>query len=585
MQTTLHRALRQTMGIAALTVVLLSASCGGGGGDSSTPGTPSSQITMKGTVAAGNPLAGVTLIIKDAAGHSVTATTAADGTYGLDATGLTPPFLAQVSTASGAKMYSVSAENNTTTVVNVTPLTDLIIRSWYEVQAVDVDTAFGAPATYPAPSPQAVDVIATVVRNMVQLWLDQAGVDSANFNLISTPFTADGAGFDLVLDRTTVNPATGAVVISDGTTTQSSTLTAQAGSVEVSTTTTGPNGSSSSAVTTVVPVQTAQQSALDAITANLNNFASVVNTKGAALTAADVLPFFDQGLLNEGLNRDQFAASVVSEFAGLTMSFNVLGIKALNTDAGTAEVLFKVTRSLGSQSQTETADFFFKNTGGTWLLFGDQRIASVSILAEMRTNQGSFTGDNGPDVNVDVQPLVGAATGVTVSGGIWSGATLTHSGTVIDVVNRDHFFINSGILTQLPAAGTPITVTLATANGPVSYTIPLNAWTNEAVSITNLTGTLAASVIGTTQTVNWTLPKTFPIARVKLNVQAFTGDQTQPGTTECQVDGPVLGITATTGQIAIPTTCPGGLPVVQVNINLNVTGVNGERETVIYQFL
>jgi hypothetical protein len=365
-------------------------------------------------------------------------------------------------------------------------------------------------------------------------------------------------------------------------------VTPATGSIGVSTTTTGPNGTSSSTNTTVVPTQSAQQTALDAISTTLNNFSAVVNAKGSALTVADILQYFDPGFLNDGQNRDQFAQDAVSNLAGSTISFTVLSIKNLDTTNSVADVVFQFSASQGGQTETQTVEFFFKQVSGTWLLSGNQRIASVNVDAEMRTNQGAFTGDNGPDVNVDVQPPQGTVSGVTISGGgIWSGATLTQSGVVSNPSGTlDHFYINSGpLLATLPPAGSPFTLTLTLATGgSVSYTLPINSWTNEAISITSPTGSsLADANLGSTLPVNWTLPKTFPIARVKLSVLTFTGDQTLPSTIQCDTDGPILGITATSATVTVPATCS-GMPVLQVNLNLDVEGVNGEREQVIYQF-
>jgi hypothetical protein len=583
---TINFKLLVVLGIVLLFSGLVFISCSGGGGGGGSQGV---QYNLSGTVASGSPLGGVALILKDSLGQSLSATTAANGTYSLDTTGLTPPFLIQVATGGSTTLYSVSADANPQT-VNVTPLTDVIVRSWYGVQNVSADTAFNAPASNPAPTPASVSIVSTLVQNAVQLWLNQAGVTAATFNLISTPFTANGTGVDLVLDQTTVNPSTGSLIISDGTTTQTSTLTVTpaTGSIGVSTTTTGPNGTSSSTNTTVVPTQSAQQTALDAISTTLNNFSAVVNAKGSALTVADILQYFDPGLLNDGQNRDQFAQDAVSNLAGSTISFTVLSIKNLDTTNSVADVVFQFSASQGGQTETQTVEFFFKQVSGTWLLSGNQRIASVNVDAEMRTNQGAFTGDNGPDVNVDVQPPQGTVSGVTISGGgIWSGATLTQSGVVSNPSGTlDHFYINSGpLLATLPPAGSPFTLTLTLATGgSVSYTLPINSWTNEAISITSPTGSsLADANLGSTLPVNWTLPKTFPIARVKLSVLTFTGDQTLPSTIQCDTDGPILGITATSATVTVPATCS-GMPVLQVNLNLDVEGVNGEREQVIYQF-
>ena len=76
---------------------------------------------------------------------------------------------------------------------------------------------------------------------------------------------------------------------SGGGVTQNTTLTAAGGSITVVTTTTGTNGTSTSSNTTVVPVQTAQQMAIDEITTAFNGFANAVNTKGESLAASDLL--------------------------------------------------------------------------------------------------------------------------------------------------------------------------------------------------------------------------------------------------------------------------------------------------------
>src|SRR5512142_3327314 len=115
-------------GLSCIALVTAGCSSGSGGGNGN-------QRTVSGTAASGAPLASVTVTLKDATGASRTATTAADGRFSIDTTGLTPPFLVLVADAGGA-LYSVSADAAAQSTINVTPLTDLIIRSWYEVQGV-----------------------------------------------------------------------------------------------------------------------------------------------------------------------------------------------------------------------------------------------------------------------------------------------------------------------------------------------------------------------------------------------------------------------------------------------------------------
>ena len=68
----------------------------------------------------------------------------------------------------------MSADPNANTTINVTPLTDMIVRSWYTVQGTTVNTAFTSPGTYSPPTPTDVKVISSVVLSIVQGWLQAA---------------------------------------------------------------------------------------------------------------------------------------------------------------------------------------------------------------------------------------------------------------------------------------------------------------------------------------------------------------------------------------------------------------------------
>jgi hypothetical protein len=585
-------ALRRRSAICAVSfVLLLVAGCGGGGGggDDAPPAqnTPP-QTAASGTAAVGAPIAGAQVTLKDSQGTSRTATTGTDGTYSVNTTGLVPPFFLQVSNTGGT-LYSVSADANNTTTINITPLTDLIIRSWYNVQGVTVDTAFAAPATNPPPAPAQVDLIAEVVRNVVQLWLDQAGV-AADFNLISSPFTANGTGVDEVLDRTSVNPGTGQITITGGGTTQSSTLTATGGEINVTTTTTSPDGETSSTAGTVVPVTSAEQQALSGITAALQSFAAAINTNGAGLQVSHVMPFLDPNLVSEGQNAGQFAAEVVDSFSGgTTVAFELLQIKSLDTTNNVAGVLLDIAFSQGGATAHEEQEFFFTKVGDSWLISGDGRIASLSVQAEGRRDQSGGSGDMaGPAINVHVTTPDNTVTAVTITGGgIWNSATtLTQGATSVEASgNFDNFFINSGTLGTLVPAGTNFTLTLTRADASqVSYVVPSNAFTTELISITSPTGhALSDASLGQPLSVSWTLPTTFAIRNIQLMAIGFNGPSNDPSTEQCFTEGPVLSPTATTAQIIIPATCAGE-NVVSVNINLSVNGVNGERNQVIYFF-
>jgi hypothetical protein len=574
-----------------------------GGGRSATVAiTVPVPSALSGVAAHGAAIAGAVVTLVDKKGAILATTTGSDGSYTLDTTGLKPPFMVKVQLGDTA-LYSVSADAETASIINVNPLTDLIIRSWYQVQGASVDAAFTTPATNPPPTPDQVQLISNVVVQVTALWLQQAGVDTTTYNPINTAF-AVGDGADQVLDQTVVDTDNGTITITDGAgTTQDSTVDYGTGTITVDTSTTGPSGSSSSETGTVVATTTAMQTALTDITTTLSAFTGTVNAKGSALKASDLNPYLDAKLLNEGLNKALFADSTADQFRGLTLSFQILDITSLDTTNGLADVSFTASAIQGDQTQTQIAEFFFKQqSDGSWLFYGDQLPAKLGVQSEVRTSQGFITGDSGPDINVDIRPIKGAYTSITIDDGalgIFTDTALTKDGTEVDTytpnpavpgttveVDLDEFFANSGVLADLVPAGTPMTVTMTPATGsPKNYTVHTNAFTTESISITNLTGTTVTTDAhpGTPLHVEWTLPTTFAIAEVKLSATVWDGDQTQNTTNSCQSDGPILGITATSADVTFATSCSSN-PVKQASLNLNVIGVNGERESVIYSF-
>lgn len=558
--------------------------CGGGGGSGgSTPSAASSTVT--GTAASGTALAGLTVTLKDSTNKAVTATTSASGAFTLDSSGLTPPFLLEVTTAGGTRLLSVSADANRTATLNITPLTDLVVRSWYGLQGQSGDAGFGNPVTLPPPSPTQVRALAQSLVHVLQLAIQSAGAPVSDpLDLITKPFAADGTGMDKLLDNTqvTIRPGGADLTIAAGPATQTTSLdlSTVTGSITATSTTTNGTITTSVSTTDVVPVQTAQASALDGIDASLASFASVVNTKGAAVTVTDLEPMFAPDLLNEGLDRAQFLAGMVQQFQqGPTIGASVVRILSLDAGAGTAQVLLDFSQTLAGQTQTDEKLFNFELVSGHWLFAGDGRISTLSIAAEARRNQGTFTGDNGPDVNVDVRPLQGTVSSLSVTstfslGTVTMGATQDDNGVL-----RDAFYANTGVLSApLPAAGTPVTVTMQkTAGGSVSYVVPLNAFTTELIAVTSPTSTHIATG---TSTVSWTLPTTYAVARVTLSSLAFTADPASNTGFQCNSDVTV-GPTATSGVVTIPATCHGD-PVLFVNLNVATEGFNGERSMVIY---
>ncbi len=594
------------------TYTLQAASPGLTGAGSSGVTVTETPTSVTGTAAVGSPIAGATVTLEDSAGHSSTATTASDGSYTLSTTGFTPPFLIQVQ-ASSVNLYSVSADALTTTTINTDTFTDLIVRSWYGAQGINVDAAFASPSSNPAPAPASVQILASAIGNIAQLWLTHAGVDTSTFNLISTPFAANGTGIDLVLDYTTVNSGTGVVTITDSSTnasnptTQTTTITfnTTAGTMTVATSTTNSNGASTSTNTTIVPALTPQQTALNSILATLTGVVNTVNSNGNALTAAELAPSLAADLLSDSLNQAQYAASLATVLRGVTLpAAQILAVKSIDPASGTADVVTNLTPNQNAGSPFQTGEFWFENSGGTWLIGGDKRIALVGSQVANRNHQGcpvstcGGSGGSGVAVSAELAAPDGALSSVTITdaSGVtgWNAATVPEGGleifafqptpaTTLDVDLRqfDNGWLGLGSAT-IPA-GTVFTYALTPVSGPVvDYTWINNASTTESIAITSPTsGSLSSYTLDQPMTVTWTLPTTFPIAGAGLGAEVYTSWPVNSSTVQCEIAGsttppPGAGF-PTSGTITIPSMCNGS-PVVFMEIEVGVEGINGEIE-------
>lgn len=577
--------------------------CGGGSSSTTTP-TPAN---MSGTAATGAAVAGATITIKDAAGASKTATTGADGKYTVDVAGMTAPFLVKVDLPGGTALYSVGGAAG---VVNVHPFTHLIIKTWYEVQGKTMDAAFADPAGNPPPSSTEIKMITIVVEEIVQKWLVDKGIDPANFDLISTPFDANGTGFDGVLDLSKI-AANGAITITDGTTTQTTTITPNTadGSATVATTTTSGTTTSSSVSSTVVPTSAAQKTALIGVSTALNQFAAIVNSKGAALADSDLSALFDAAYLNDGFGANVEAARFASDLRGATInSFTVDRLLSYDDTNKIVSIVGRVSITVNGVTLTEkfTADdgFSFKQQAdGTWLLYGNRRPASGGLQVEMRTDvfppcptTTTSCGTTGPrkSINIDVRAAKGTISTVTISGGgLFTNTNVPKSGTteVEEIaatptttltVQKDAFFLSQNLV-DFPPAGTVFTFTVTPVSGsPSTFTVRTTATTTEPISITTPTGhRLADATLNQPLTVAWTRPTTFAVESMNLGGHVSTSLDPNAGFS-CQVDVTVAA-TAGSGAITFPSTCS-GLPTAGATINVSANGPNGERNIVLYFF-
>lgn len=175
--------------------------------------TVSASGMAMGTMAMGRAVQGAIVNLKDSKGQSVVAMTDGNGRYQLSTSGLHAPFLLKAQDNQGHVLFSFADQSG---VINITPVTDLMVRMWYGVRGTTPDAAFANPAAHPAPQMSGLAVLNKTLTGVLGDSLSRAGLDPAKFDLIATPFAANGTGFDLVLDNTAISLSNRQFLVHDG---------------------------------------------------------------------------------------------------------------------------------------------------------------------------------------------------------------------------------------------------------------------------------------------------------------------------------------------------------------------------------
>lgn len=191
---------------------------GGGGGDSvtplpQTPGAPMAA-TISGTAAAGLPLVG-NVTVKDANGVSRSTPIGTNGSYSVDVTGLTAPFVFRAEGTVGGQTYVIhsaasAADANGT--INITPLTDLIVAN---IAGQLAENYFNS-GDFSSLTTSELKAEADSLKAKLLPVLLAMGVESS-IDLLRTAFTPLSSALDKVLDviSVSVDPATNEATITN----------------------------------------------------------------------------------------------------------------------------------------------------------------------------------------------------------------------------------------------------------------------------------------------------------------------------------------------------------------------------------
>lgn len=174
--------------------------------------TVTASAMAVGTMAVGRAVPGAVISLKDRQDQAVIAMTDDNGRFQLATSGLSAGFLIKGEDNQGRVLFSFADQAGN---MNITPLTDLMVRLWYQAHATTAEAAFANPAAHPVPQAAELATLNHAVVGMLANTLASQGLDPGKFNMIATPFVANGSGFDAVLDHVAISPANGGFLLRD----------------------------------------------------------------------------------------------------------------------------------------------------------------------------------------------------------------------------------------------------------------------------------------------------------------------------------------------------------------------------------
>jgi hypothetical protein len=552
----------------------------------------------------GAPLVNAAITVKDRNGVQATGTTGADGKYAINVSALTAPFLLKVTLAGNPDRYSVGSQAG---IVNLTPLTDMVVRNYYRARSLDVATLFTTLSIAdPIPTTDEVALLVNQTKNLVARSLEANGVDADGYNFMTTAFDANNAGVDAVLASSTLtdNGTTMTLTVISGGTTQTSLVTANGGTNVVTAATTVTNGANTaaSASSTLVPSTSNALTALAGANATLTQLKNTVNANGAALTGAHLTSLIAPGARMEGLDATQLPRQLAGDLRGKTIvTLNAGNILSYDDGNKIIDVGMLFVESTATGLLEEKLSMQFKQVGLSWLLYGNQQLAAIGFQVESHIDHDNLNpaGLATKQVSVDIrapQGLINPGAGVSIHcptlTTLFNNTPVPQSGTADTTyhpttnpaddftVTSDVFFVKAANLANYPPPGTVCNITMTPIGGaPVSYQVVTGATTTETTTLTTTPGGFTiAAVSGQTVTMNWTLPTTFQISRIMTAANAQNASNGNTLVSEVE-----HGPTATSGSVSIPATVA-GQPTTQTTVNLGYDGQNGERILHLYSY-
>lgn len=491
-----------------LPAILGSALITGCGGGSS--GTTSS--TLSGTAASGAPIIG-TVTVKDSTSTEKTVQIAGDGSYSIDISGMTGPFLLKANGTVGGRSVTLFSAATTADVngkINVTPLTDLIVAN----TAGKTSEEFYNNPAYSVLTKTKLDGAETTLETRLNPLLKSLGV-TTSIDLLRVAFAADHNGLDAALDmlRITVDPTTKKATIANRTDNDPAKSITDDLTIDTD----------SSAIPTPAIDLTIVRDDLKAMQAQFDNLSNLFVAAAPLPNDPALLGLFDSTFKSDGRDLTAFLTDLVAKPGMVGIKFsNIVLDKYI--DANNIRIRGVLILKNGKHHELEA--LMKKGANNSWLIAGDQKLIEIGVTAHAgKSASGISTGLNFHVDGVNADPAL-----ATLSYAMVTGPGLPTGG--IKLVKVSGEFVVDGTTSHLLTATSCPTCTLSSIPDNAVYTFKfydasntvLNGagydvvlpkapystdylTTNASTVFPSITPpTLSSFTAGGNPTVSWTLP-------------------------------------------------------------------------------
>lgn len=350
-------------------------------------------VTLSGTVAGGAAVIG-TVLVTDSLGATKGGTIEANGSYLIDVSGMTAPFVLKAAGTVGdtsVTYYSAATAADVGGTVNITPFTNLIVSN---IAAQLAENYFSDPANLATIgtliTPVNLAAAETALQAKLQPILTALGI-SDSIDLLRTSFAADHSGIDAVLDLVKVE-----VDLTTNVATLKNALTQQTIATD--------NATSSSDDATVV--DTSKTTELNSTTATdlqtviskLSSFAALFATSLPTPEALAASGAFDtsSNFMMSGATFDQFATEMSTQQSAIGLKFSNVAL-TLGADGVSATLTALITSNTAGFE--ERIQLKMAKVDGVWKVQGDGRIANVGVSARAERNDWVSLSQNYTVVN------------------------------------------------------------------------------------------------------------------------------------------------------------------------------------------